>query len=234
MIAKQLGIDLGVLEQNTFANFVTHTNQDTVKCLQAICDTATEAGNIYLSGGAGSGKSHLLQAVCHYATECNRRALYLPLKQSDYNPEEVLTQAEPVQIVCVDDINTIAGNHQSEELFFNLINNLRRQKSHFIAAGLSSPKHTDYILPDLSSRLMWGGVYSLTTLSDEEKAQAIKLRMRAKGDELSDEVIKWLLFHYARDMHSLMQATHTLARESLHQNRRITVPLAKILLEEEA
>lgn len=233
MDSQQLPIQFKPLLQNTFETFVANDNLEAVAHLRAVCngsDAIAELKQAYFLGASACGKSHLLQALCHCAKHHQKHVAYLPLRKVLQHGSEIVDGMEAMDIVCIDDIGVIAGDRQWEESIFNLINRIRSQQGYLLAAGVDSPNHSGFMLPDLSSRLVWGGVYHITPPSDANKAQAIKLRMQHKGDVVSEEVVAWLLAHYSRDMHDLMQAVETLNKASIAQGRRITIPLVRSVL----
>ena len=84
---------------------------------------------------------------------------------------------------------------------------------------------------DLRTRLAWGLVYQLHSLSDDEKIDALTLSAHARGLSLSVGVIPYLLTHYRRDMQSLMTILDALDHYSLETKRPITLPLMRELLQ---
>jgi DnaA family protein len=85
-------------------------------------------------------------------------------------------------------------------------------------------------LPDLKSRLGWGPVFQLATLSDRDKQAALQMRARRRGLELGNEVAEYLLRRCPRDMDSLFSLLNQLDRASLVAQRRLTIPFVRELL----
>lgn len=231
--AVQQLIDFKPAAENVFATFVAKHNEQAFAYLQSLdarnTDTLHQA---CLCGSSASGKTHLLQAVCHAAQQRSESSIYLPMRSliADYD-SSLLDGLEMIDVVCIDDIDVIAGQKVWEEVLFNLINHMRaRLGACLITSALSSPRNIHFLLPDLSSRLMWGGVYDLNGLPDADKIEAIRLRMRFLGNEIDDKVVTWLLNHCSRDMADIMQALNELNRVSLLERRKITVQFANALL----
>ena len=91
----------------------------------------------------------------------------------------------------------------------------------------NNPRKLDCLLPDLASRLIWGGSFQLKILNDEDKPKALKTKAAQRGFELNDRVIEYLFRHYPRDIGSLMDLLDKLDKESLVQKTKITVPFVK-------
>ena len=94
-------------------------------------------------------------------------------------------------------------------------------------AADQSPVHLEVTLPDLASRLSWGMVYQLEPLEDEEKVQALLLRARHRGLNLTDDVSRFVLTRGPRDMAGLFEVLEQLDQASLRAQRKLTIPFVK-------
>jgi DnaA family protein len=212
-----------------FDDFFSGPHTALVYCLR---DCASGRGErfVYFSGGLGTGKSHLLQAACQAAAERDAAVAYLPLTElAAYGPE-ILDGLEGMALVCVDDVQAVLGNPEWEEALFHFYNRLRESQTTLIVAGDAGPGALPVGLADLRSRLTWGPVFRLDELSDAEKIAALQLRAKAHGFELPDEVAQYLIRRSPRDMTSLFDLLDRLDRESLAQQRRLTIPFVRTLI----
>lgn len=221
----QLPLAIGLRDSATFANFLPGDNAALCHALQN-----DEHPFIYLWGPTGSGKSHLLQAACHAMDARGGRAVYLPLAELIGCPVEVLDGMEAMDLLCVDQLECLAGQPTWQQALFHLYNRLRDSGKHLLAGGLASPAALGLELPDLVSRLGWGPVYQLHPLPDEQKAQALRLRAARRGMTMSAEVAAYLLAHGPRDMHHLFALLETIDERSLVEQRRLTIPFVRQLL----
>jgi len=98
-----------------------------------------------------------------------------------------------------------------------------------IATGNAAPIGLT-VREDLRTRLGWGLVFHLQALDDAGKQEALRQAARTRGLTLADEVPGYLLTHFRRDMHSLMQLLDALDRYSLEQQRAVTLPLLRAML----
>ena len=184
---------------------------------------------IYLHGGEGSGKSHLLQACCHRASS---GALYLPLAELiDYSPEEVLADVADMRLICLDDLDAIAGIHAWELALFELYNRARETGARLLVAAASAPRSISLELEDLRSRFSWGVVFRLSSCDDEHKKAVLQHRAGRRGLTLPDEVASYLVSRAPRGLESLLQLLDRLDQASLEQKRGLSIPFVRQTLD---
>lgn len=223
----QIPLGLALKDSATFANFVSGENEVAVHSLTQ-CAEGKDEPLLYLWGDTG--KTHLLQAVCHQASSSGRAISYIPLQQADEFSVDVLQGLESMQLVCIDDLDAISGDAPWEMAVFSLFNRLRDSGTHLVVTARAQPADIGIQLPDLVSRLGWGLVYHLQPLTDEMKLHALQLRADNRGFELPDETGKYLMRRLPRDMHALFEFLDRLDQASMIAQRRITIPFAKEVL----
>ena len=104
----------------------------------------------YVYGGAGTGKSHLLSAICDSYLELGRRAIKVSLLELLDAPIEAITSLEFYELVALDDIDAISGVPHWQKAVFHLINNHEGQ---LVFSSRVAPIELKLELPDLQSRL---------------------------------------------------------------------------------
>lgn len=225
----QLPLGLSLRDEATFANFYQGKNAEIVSELQK-----TASGNgekiIYLCGTRGVGCSHLLQACCHYAHQHQLTSVYLPLSSLISLSPEVLNGFETFALICIDDLHLAAGHPEWEEALFHFYNRIFDAGGKMIIAANDLPKSIHLKLPDLVSRLSWGIVFQLHSLTDDEKISVLTMRANRRGISLSEEVGKYILTHCSRHMGALFTALDALDQASLAAQRRVTIPFVKEVL----
>lgn len=225
----QLPLHIGLRDSATFANFYPADNaQPLTQCRQ--CAQLEGERFIFIHGASGSGKSHLLQAACHAASESGQPAAYLPLHQREQFNVAMLEGLEHMGLLCIDDLDAIAGDREWEEAIFHLYNRVREVGARLIVAANNHPMAIAIRLADLQSRLVWGLVFMLKSLDDEQLTAALQLRARGRGLDLPAEVVAYLLKRCARDMNSLFDLLEKLDRESLAAQRKLTIPFVRQFL----
>jgi DnaA family protein len=228
---QQLTLSVGLNDEAAFDSFYTSdANKLTLNTLSGSLRDETDC-MIYLYGSASSGRSHLLQALCRDADALNLSVVYLPLAEMQlYNPAEIFEGLESQQVLCLDDIDVIAGNDLWEREVFNLYNRILAMGGYIVVSANCAPKALALKLPDLQSRLAQFLVLRIQSLDDESKQAALQLRAKIRGMQLDNEVVSYMLRHGKRDMTYLIECLDKLDKASLNQQRRITIPFAKQVL----
>ena len=182
---------------------------------------------MYLWSTGAAGKTHLLQAVCHQ----HRNAIYLPLTESRLWSPDIFEGLEQHTVVCLDDVQALAGDAAWETGLFNLFNRVREMQGRLLVTANCSPASLPIRLADLASRLSWGVSLRLHELSDEQKVRALGMRAQARGFNMAEEAAGYLLKHCPRDLHSLFAILDQLDDASLQAQRRISIPFIKQCLQ---
>ncbi len=221
----QLPLAIHINETASFDNFLC-ADSFLIASLEQLAVEDTRAV-IYLWGANGSGKSHLLQAVCQRAGLANAPVSYLPMAELIRHPVSMLEGMENIAVICVDDLQYLQGNPEWQQGLFNLFNRVHEQGGRMLFAATASPGELGLSLADLVSRLQSGPVFHVPLLDDEQKIEALKLRARQRGLELENDPAKYLLNRFPRDLNALFDILDTLDQESLIKQRRLTIPFIR-------
>lgn len=221
---SQLLLKVRLQDNAKFSNFFPGVNQQLVTTLQS------KEQFVYFWGNSGSGKSHLLQACCSAAHELGQSSTYLPLKALTEFSIELFDDLETLDLVCIDDIDAIAGISEWEEALLHFYNRLRNTPARLMMAGKVAPHLLGLKLLDLSSRLAGSVVFHLYELSEVEKQQVLQQRANARGWTLTSEVAEFLLRRCPRDMSALCEIIDKLDQETLLAKRKLTIPFVKSVL----
>ena len=220
---KQLAFELASPPAPTLDNFVVGENTEVLAAVRALARGGAGERFVYLWGGSGSGRTHLLRAVLREWQGTGRVARF---HASDDPPAAAAIAA--TDAIAVDDVQQLPPSAQIE--LFNIYNNLKESSGMLLVAGDVPPARLA-LRPDLLTRLAWGLVYEVRALSEDDRRAAVQSYARARGFELPAEVTDYLLSRAPRDLSSLRALVDTLDRLSLEQKRAITVPLARELLQ---
>jgi len=232
VLTEQIPLRFAWRDGLSFDNYFSdEENTEIIHHLRGVAagDTAAEQF-LFLWGDARAGKSHLLQAACQLAAEHQRTVAYLPMVELVELSPEIFDGLEQMSLVCIDDLQLIAGNAQWDEALFHFYNRVRDAGSRLLVAADTAPSALKTQLPDLQSRLLWGPVMQLMELDDAGKISALQLRAKGRGFDLPNEVAQFLMRRSARDMGSLFTLLDRLDEASLVQQRKLTVPFVRDLI----
>jgi DnaA-homolog protein len=198
---QQLPLEISRPPEPTLDNFVPGPNAEALARVRALAVGALDECVVYVWGGPGTGRSHLLRAAA---------------------------RAGGARLVCVDDVGALDATAQ--QALFNAINAARAGGPAVLAAGDAPPGQLA-LRADLASRLGWGLVYQLHPLTDAHKEQWLRAEAAQRGLELGEGVIDYLLTRLPRDLPSLATLLQRLDRFALARKRAITLPLVREFLQ---
>ena len=230
-LPAQLPLGIGLRDDATFDNY--YVARSNTPLVEHLTQQLTSEGEqfLYLWGAPGVGRSHLLQAACHAASDADKRALYLPLDDLGHFPPLMLEDIERLDLVAIDDLECVIGRKRWEEALFHAFNRLRDAGKKLVITASASPRQLNVVLPDLASRLTWGVTFHVHPLeNDEERLAALKLRASVRGMQLPDDVGRYILHRGPRDLGELCRAVETLDKASLSAKRKLTIPFVKSAL----
>lgn len=232
-VPQQLSLGISHVDDATFDNFYLAPGSPNAVAMSALRQQFSPLGEkfIFLWGLSGSGLTHLLQAACHQAQEQGHSIQYLPLSNMlGYSPQHLLEGLDSQDLVCLDELQVIAGKSDWELAIFHLFNRLRDSGKQLLLAADFGPHQLPIDLPDLRSRLNSGVSFGLQRLNDQEKCSALQQRALRRGLELTDEVAKYILSRASRDMNELFRSLSKLDDASLTEQRKLTIPFVKQVL----
>jgi DnaA-homolog protein len=220
---KQLPLGVKWRSEATFESFSMGSNTELVAALRAASRTP-----LWFWGAKGSGKTHLLQAVCAAAGDT---AAYFPLDRTLALPPEALVGFDACRILCLDDVGEVAGDPVWEQALFNLFNDASELGTRLIFAAHAAPRRLDWTLEDWRSRAASCVVYQVHELDESGRMEALRLRAAQRGLQLPQETSEYLLRRMPRDLNSLYEILDQLDEASLSAQRRLTVPFIRDALE---
>lgn len=225
---SQLALPLRLADHAVFASFFEHGNESLVATLSDLARGAADSHGCWIWGAPSTGKTHLLQAVCESAGD---RSVYIPLSMFAAAGPAILEGLASRELICIDDIERVAGNADWELALFGLFNQASDAGGQLIVAASTAPRECPIMLADLASRLSRMPVFRVHALDDAERMEALQLRARHRGLNLPDETASYLIKRSRRDMASLYALLDQLDLEALRAKRRLTIPFVRDVLE---
>lgn len=227
---SQLALPLQLDDHAVFASFLPTGNEALVATLEEISGNRSGSGG-WIWGSAAVGKSHLLQAVTATAGD---RSAYVPLGLLKDAGPDVIDGLAQRDLVCLDDIDCVAGDDAWERALFSLFNAITQEQGQLIVSAGMAPRACPFNLPDLASRMSQLPTFRVAQLSDADREAALQLRSSHRGLELPVETARYLMSRSRRDMRSLYHLLDTLDQEALRAKRRLTIPFVRDVLNEKS
>lgn len=227
----------------TFDTFIVGSNNRFAH--SAALAVAEEPGEIYnplfLYGGAGLGKTHLMHSIAHYILEKNPDAKVLYTTSEAFTNELIESirngnsssmskfrdKYRNIDVLLIDDIQFIIGKESTQEEFFHTFNHLHSLRKHIIISSDKPPKDIETLEERLRSRFEMGLTADIS-LPDYETRMAI-LRKKVELDNfvIDDKVIEYIATNIKSNIRELEGALNKLIALYKLEKRPITVELAE-------
>jgi DnaA family protein len=223
---KQLPLAIVPIAEPTFADFLPGPNAAALAQLQALAEAPASStwAPLYLWGAAGTGKTHLLQAL-----RAAVQARGQPVGCFDAASPQPWHWSPDWRWVIIDRCDML--DDVAQQAAFALFVEAASQAVQVAAAGRLPPVDLP-LRDDLKSRLGWGHVLALQPLDDEHTRSVLRLQARQRGLQMPGEVLDYLLSRFPRNLTDLMRLLDALDAFALVHGRHITIPLVRALLAE--
>lgn len=153
---------------------------------------------IYLYGEKSTGCSHLAKASCVYHQSL--QSIYLPLSTLKFLDRSMLEGVAQIDLICVEDIDHLAGNQSQQLILFDLINICVSHNISMLITAHIKPQRMECWLPDLRTRLQAMCNWEMPTLSDDDKAKILIDWLKKQNMSLDIDVIHYAFKHVDRDL----------------------------------
>lgn len=223
--ARQLLLGIRLRDSATFSNYLGKAKDILIRQLSATEDALWFT---YVWGAAGTGRSHLLQAACRWAQLKGLRTACISLDGME--TREILEDVADLDLICLDNLECIAGDPHWEEALLHLVNDIRDRGHLLIVSATQAPVKVAVQLKDLKSRLLAALPVETDRLGDDEKLEVLRMRAKARGFQLAADSGRFILQRSRRDLGHLMGALDDLDEQSLRHQKKLTIPFIKKVL----
>ena len=231
--------------QFTFDNFIVgKPNELAYAAAQRVAQSEIVSFNpLFLYGGVGLGKTHLMHAVAWNIKKRNpkKNVVYLTAEKFMYQFIKALRfknimsfkeQFRSVDVLMIDDVQFIIGKDNTQEEFFHTFNTLVDKKRQIIISADKSPADLEGLEDRLKSRLGWGLVADIHPLTYELRLGILQAKAEQKSMKLTTEVLEFLADKITNNVREMEGALNRLAVHASLQDSEVSVDLVKDVLKD--
>ncbi|SMC28415.1 chromosomal replication initiator protein DnaA [Clostridium acidisoli DSM 12555] len=212
-------------------------------CL-AVAEAPAKAYNpLFIYGGVGLGKTHLMHAIGHYILQNNPRAkvVYVSSEKftnelinsiKDDKNEEFRTKYRNVDVLLIDDVQFIGGKERTQEEFFHTFNTLHESNKQIILSSDRPPKEIPTLEDRLRSRFEWGLIADIQPPDFETRIAILKKKADVDNLKIPNEVMVYIATKIKSNIRELEGALIRIVAFSSLTNREISVDLASEALKD--
>ncbi|TDM10422.1 chromosomal replication initiator protein DnaA [Macrococcus lamae] len=232
VMPSQLNID------NTFDTFVIGSgNRFSHAASLAVAEAPAKAYNpLFIYGGVGLGKTHLMHAIGHYVMEHkeNAKVVYTSSEKftnefinsiKDNKTEEFRSKYRNVDVLLIDDIQFLAGKESTQEEFFHTFNELHQNNKQIVISSDRAPKEIPTLEDRLRSRFEWGLITDVTPPDLETRIAILRKKSEEENIEIPNEAMLYIASQIQSNIRELEGALTRVTAYSRLVKRELTPDL---------
>lgn len=212
----------GLNPRYTFANFIVGSSNDLAyaACQAVAANPGTKYNPLFLYGGVGLGKTHLMQAVGNEIAknQPDAKVLYINtetftkdfIESMRFKKKGVSDKYRNADVLIVDDMQFIAGKEKTQEEFFHTFNVLHQSNKQIIISSDKPPKSIPTLTERLRSRFEWGMSIDIQMPDFETRCAIVETKASFSGIELGRETIEYLANNIKTNVRELEGALNQL------------------------
>ena len=227
----------------TFESFVvgSHNELAHAASLAAAKDLGKVYNPLFVYGGVGLGKTHLLQATGNKVLEEDptKKVLYLPSERitaeiiesiKNKNVEELKSRYAKLDILIVDDIQFIAGTEKTQDIIFSTFNELYGKNKQIIFSSDRPPKAIPALEERLRSRFEGGMIADIVVPDFETRLAILKMKTKQKNSDLDENVLGYIATNIQKNIRELEGALNRIIAVSQIYGKSLEIKEVKKLL----
>ena len=235
--------DLSLNPNYTFDTFIVGSNNRFAH--SAALAVAESPGDVYnpllLHGGAGLGKTHLMQSIAHFIKHENPSAVVRYVSSETFTNELIESiknvnsntmtnfrkKYRDVDVLLIDDIQFIIGKESTQEEFFNTFNELHSAKKQIIISSDKPPKDMQILEDRIRTRLEWGLLADIGSPDYETRMAILRKKVELDHFKLDDEILEYIATNIKSNIRELEGALNKLIAYYTLQKEDITLEVAQ-------
>ena len=195
----------GLNPKYTFENFVVGSNNElATAAAQAVAKSPGNSYNpLFIYGGVGLGKTHLMQAIGNHVLSQNPKAQLLYVTSEKFTNDFIQAVRENrgdgfkslyrnVDVLLIDDVQFLAGKEQTQEEFFHTFNSLHQTNKQIVLSSDRLPKEIPAIEERLVSRFEWGMIADVQPPDFETRLAILRSKTAERGYDVSEDILEYL------------------------------------------
>ena len=227
----------------TFDTFIVGGNNKFAQAAAlAVAESPGDTYNpLFIYGGAGLGKTHLMHSIAHYIIEHNDDSKVLYVTSEEFTNELIdairngnnstmskfRDKYRNIDVLLVDDIQFIIGKESTQEEFFHTFNSLHSAKKQIIISSDKPPKDMEILEERIRSRFEWGLIADITLPDYETRMAILHKKEEMEGYNISDEVIQYIATNIKSNIRELEGAFNKVMASSKLDNKEVNMELAR-------
>lgn len=240
-------INMGLKPNYTFETFVVGNNNNLAHAAAlAVAETPGHVYNpLFIYGGAGLGKTHLMQAIAHFIMQNNPalKVLYVTsetftneliesLKNQKMTNQEFRNKYRNIDVLLIDDIQFIIGKESTQEEFFHTFNTLYDANKQIVISSDKPPKEMETLTERLRTRFEMGLTADIQIPTYETKMAILNKKSESEGYSIPDDVKDYVATHIKSSIRELEGALTKLVAFSNLSHQKLTVEFAEDTLKD--
>jgi chromosomal replication initiator protein len=197
---------------------------------------------LFIYGGTGLGKTHLLQAIGNYNVELGKTVIYVTIEQfmNDFtfslrnqNMEHFRNKYRKCDLLLIDDVQFLSGKEQTQEEFFHTFNELHSSNKQIVMTSDRLPSQIASLVDRLKSRFEWGLTADIQIPGLETKIAIIEKKSELNGIKLTKDVIDYIATNLDNSIREIEGVLIRINASANLLNQEINLDLVKNLLKEQ-
>lgn len=232
----------------TFNTFVVGNNNKMAHAASlAVAESPGEAYNpLFIYGGVGLGKTHLMHSIAHFVLQKNPNAKVLYVT-SEYFTNELIESIRNgnnstmskfrekyrnIDVLLIDDIQFIIGKESTQEEFFHTFNTLHGAKKQIVISSDKPPKDMEILEDRLRSRFEWGLIVDISAPDYETRMAILRKKEELDGYKIDDKVIEYIARNVKSNIRELEGSLNKIMAYANLEKSEINLALAEKVLKD--